>query len=106
VVSRIRTYRLFYFQNLTQGTAIRPSEPMPWGMSKFSGDTAEWIMERQTSAVPRFWSVSMDSAWAGNCCNIGNTPFVQYNMYFWRDLQVDTFQTGGESMQWQFVPSQ
>jgi len=99
-----------YLENLTQGTGATLTESMPSGVSYFSGDSAEWIMERQPGPLPPSGFPQMDWAYVegpGCPCTLdGNTPFVQYDMYNGYDLLTYPVLTGPTSMYWVFVQSQ
>lgn len=103
-----------YLQNLTQGTARTLPEPMPSTVSYFSGDSAEWIMERQPGPLPHFsnWGDRPTLSWAyvqgaGCPCTLdGNTPFVRYDMYNWGRLLTYPILTSSTSMYWVYVQSQ
>jgi hypothetical protein len=117
------------FQNLTQGygTKVIP-EPMPSGVSYFSGNSAEWIVERPcktvsgttcTSYYPlaNFGWDQMTSAYAkgsgcpGGYCNISNTSGFTVDMYNGSSLLAYAYPTGPSTsvystIEYVFVQSQ
>jgi hypothetical protein len=102
-----------YLHNITQGYASTFPEPMPTakGVTFFSGDTAEWILERNTfdwgshPLAPFRWA-TMEDAYAYDRGSINeyavSSSDVQYTMQpnSWNPYRVYPVLTGNSSFYW------